>query len=302
LLELGRQNRNIVALDADLAKSTQTCHLGQECPDRFFDCGIAEQNMMGIAAGLAASGKIPFASTFAVFATSRCFDQLRMSIAYPHLNVKVVASHGGITVGEDGASHHGIEDIALACALPGMTVVVPADAIEAEQVIRAAAETQGPFYIRCGRPRVPLVHTPDYQFQLGKAALLRPGNDMTIVGCGIMVSVALDAAEHLSHEGIDCRVLNMATVKPMDKAAVLRAAEETGAIVTAEEHLRQGGLGSQVAQLVAEQHPVPLALVAINDTYAESGKAEELMRKYGLSAEHVEQAVRSVIRRKVGLL
>ena len=272
LVELGKQNPDIVVLDADLSKSTMTSLFAKEFPRRFFDCGIAEQNMMGIAAGLAASGKTVFASTFAVFAPGRCFDQIRMSIAQPGLNVKIVATHGGITVGEDGTSHHAIEDLALICSLPGFTVVVPADATETTQAVKIAAQTYGPFYIRLSRPKTPLVYAPDYKFTLGRAATLREGKDITIIATGIMVASALGAAQNLALDGIDCRVLSMPTIKPLDRDAIVKAAMETGAIVTAEEHLRQGGLGSAVAQIVAEQWPVPMSFIAINDTFAKSGK------------------------------
>jgi transketolase len=295
---LGRENPDIVVLDADLSKSTMTHYFAKEFPNRFFDCGIAEQNMIGIAAGLAASGKIAFASTFAVFATGRCFDQLRMSVSQPRLNVKVVATHGGISVGEDGLSHHAIEDVALACSLPGFNVIVPADGEETTQAIRAAAATPGPFYVRLGRPKVPRVSKDGYQFVLGKAALLREGHDVTIIADGIMVAAAMDAAESLAKQGIDCRVLNMPTVKPLDIEAVAKAAEETGAIVTAEEHLEHGGLGARVAQVVAQHHPVPMSFVAIKDMYAQSGSPEELLRRYGLTAADIEKAVKATVTRK----
>ena len=298
LVELGRENPDIVVLDADLSRSTMTQLFAREFPERFFDCGIAEQNMVGIAAGLAASGKIPFASSFAVFAPGRCFDQLRMSIAQPGRNVKLVATHGGITVGEDGTSHHSIEDLALICALPGFTVIVPADAIETAQAVRVAATNYGPFYIRLCRPKIPLVYNGDYRFNLGKAVTMRQGNGATIIAIGLMVAAALAAAENLSREGIDCGVLNMPTLKPIDEAAIKKAAAETGAIVTVEEHLEHGGLGSKVAQVVARHHPVPMEILAIRDTYAKSGKPAELLRRYGLTAEDIEQAVRGVIKRK----
>ena len=298
LLELGRANPEIVVLDADLSQSTMTKYFMAEFPERSFDCGIAEQNMMGIAAGLAASGKTPFASTFAVFAPGRCFDQLRMSIAQPKLNVKIVATHAGITVGEDGTSHQAIEDLSLICSLPGFTVVVPADATETAGAVRAAAASDGPFYIRLCRPRLPLVHTEDYRFNLGKAVTMRQGKDATIIAIGVMVAPALEAASELEHDGIDCRVLNMSTLKPIDEAAITRAAAETGALVTAEEHLEQGGLGSTVARVVARNQPVPMEFVAIKDTYASSGKPAELLQRYGLTTKDIAQAVRAVITRK----
>jgi transketolase len=253
--------------------------------------------MMGIAAGLAASGKTAFASTFAVFAACRCFDQVRMSIALPALNVKIVATHGGITVGEDGTSHHSIEDLALFCSHTNFTVVVPADAIETAQAVRAAAATYGPFYIRLSRPKTPLVYTEDYRFQLGQAVTMREGRDVTIIAIGIMVANALEAAQNLMKDGIDCRVLNMATLKPIDEQAIIKAAQETGAIVTAEEHLEHGGLGSAVARVVTRHHPVPMAFIAVK-TYAKSGKPQELVERHKLTAADIEGAVRSVLPRK----
>lgn len=298
LVKLGEENNNIVVLDADLAKSTMTYLFAKRFPERFFDMGVAEQNMIGTAAGLAISGKIAFASTFAVFASSRCFDQLRMSIAQPRLNVKVVASHGGLTVGEDGASHHAIEDIALMSSLPGFTVIVPADEIEAAQAVEAAANTYGPFYIRCGRPKAAIVHDENYRFVTGKAVLLRTGHDATLIANGSMVAVALEAADLLAAGGIDCRVLSMPTVCPIDKEAIISAAEETGTIVIAEEHLLHGGLGSIVAQVVGENCPVPLGFVAIRNTYTKSGKPEELLKRYGLTPEDVADSVQATLKRK----
>jgi transketolase len=298
LVALGKENPDIVVLDADLSKSTKTSYFAREFPLRFFDCGIAEQNMMGIAAGLAASGKTVFASSFAVFATARCFDQLRMSIAQPRLNVKVVATHGGITVGEDGFSHQAIEDLALACSLPGFTVVVPADAIETAQVIRVAAGTPGPFYIRLSRQSTPLVHSNGYQFTLGKAVSIRQGFDATIIANGVMVATALDAAESLSLQGIECRVLNMPTLKPLDAEAIILAARETGSIVTVEEHLQQGGLGSRVAQVVVQNQPVPMVFVALHDAYTHSGKPEELLELHDLTPAGIEKAVKSALLKK----
>ncbi|MBI4303602.1 MAG: transketolase family protein [Chloroflexi bacterium] len=299
LVELGRDNGDVVVLDADLSKSTMTVLFAKEFPGRFFDCGIAEQNMVGIAAGLAASGKIPFASTFAVFAPGRCFDQLRMAVAQPGLNVKIVVTHGGITVGEDGTSHQSVEDLSLICSLPGFTVIVPADAIETAQAVRVAAATYGPFYIRLCRPKAPLLNRNGYQFVPGKAVTMREGKDVTVIAFGLMVSAALEAAERLSRDGIDCRVLNMSTLKPIDEAAIITAAADTGAIVTAEEHLEQGGLGSAVARVIASHQPVPMDFIAIKDTYAESGKPEELLQEYGLTAKDIEEAVLRVLKRKL---
>jgi len=298
LVELGRANPNIVVLDADLCPSTMTQYFMKEFPERSFDCGIAEQNMVGIAAGLAASGKVPFASTFAVFVPGRCFDQIRMSVAQPGLNVKLVTTHGGISAGEDGTSHQAIEDLSLICSLPGFTVIVPADAIETVQAVKAAASNPGPFYIRLCRPKLPLVYTEEYRFNLGKAVTLRPGTDVTVIAIGLMVAPALEAAEELTKEGINCRVLNMPTLKPVDEAAIIKAADETCAIVTAEEHLEHGGLGSTVARVVAKHQPVPMEFVAIKDKYAESGKSAELLERYGLTAKDITQAVRAVLKRK----
>ena len=298
LVELGRENPNIVVLDADLSKSTMTQYFAKEFPDRFFNCGIAEQNMMGIAAGLAASGKTVFASTFAVFAACRCFDQVRMSIAQPHLNVKIAASHGGITVGEDGFSHHSIEDLSLYCSLPGFTVLVPSDGLEAEQAVQAAAANYGPFYIRLGRPKVPPVNTETYQFQLGKGVVLRQGNDASIIAIGVMVAAALKAASNLALEGIDCRVINMPTLKPVDEETIIKAAVATKAIVTAEEHLEGGALSGTVARVVAQSCPVPMAFVGIKNTYAKSGKPNELLKEYGLTAADIERAVRSLVNQR----
>jgi len=275
-----------------------TAFFAREFPERFFECGIAEQNMIGIAAGMAASGKIPFASTFAVFVPGRCFDQVRMSIAQPGLNVKLVTTHGGLSVGEDGTSHQSIEDLSLICSLPGFTVIVPADAIETTEAVKAAAATLGPFYIRLCRPKLPLVYGEDYQFKLGKAVTMRQGGDATIIAIGLMVRAALEAARELEREGIYCRVLNMSTLKPIDEAAIIQAAAETGAIVTAEEHLEHGGLGSIVAQVVAQNKPVPMEFIAIKDTYAKSGKPSELLERYGLTEKDIERGVKSALKRK----
>ena len=298
LVELGRQNKDIVVLDADLSPSTMTYFFAREFPERFFNCGLEEQNMIGIAAGLSVSGKTVFASTFVVFVVCRCFDQLRLCLSQPKLNVKIVATHGGITVGEDGSSHHAVEDLALCCALPGFTVVVPADAIEAAEAIRVAANAQGPFYVRLSRPKTPIVYPEGYHFTLGEAVTMRQGTDATVIAAGIMVAKALEAADILARQGIDCRVINMHTLKPLDEAAIVKAASETGAIVVAEEHLAQGGLGSRVAQIVAREQPVPMEFVNLGDRYALSGKAEELLQRYGLTAERIEELVKSAVNRK----
>jgi len=302
LIELGKRNPNIIVLDADLSPSTMTHFFAQEFPQRFFDCGLEEQNMIGIAAGLAASGKTVFASTFAIFASCRCFDQLRICLSQMGLNVKIVATHGGITVGEDGTSHQAIEDLALYCALPGFTVIVPADAIEAAQAVKVAADTYGPFYIRLSRPKTPLVYQENYHFALGKAITMRQGRDVTIIAMGIMVAKALEASDTLARQEIDCRVVNVPTLKPLDEEAIVKAASETRAIVVAEEHLAHGGLGSRVAQVVARQKPVSMEFVNLKDKYALSGKADELLQRYGLTAKDIEQAVRTVTKRAQGSL
>jgi len=298
LVELGRENPDIVVLDADLSPSTMTQYFKKEFPERFFEVGIAEQNMIGIAAGLAATGKIPFASTFAVFAPGRCFDQIRVSVAQARLNVKIVPTHSGLTVGEDGASHQALEDLALICSLPGFTVIVPADAIETKQAIRAIASLKGPCYVRLVRGKLPLVYDNSYHFEIGKAVTMRPGNDVTIIAIGVMVAPALEAAAELLKEGINCRVLNMPTVKPIDEAAIVKAAEETGAIVTAEEHQEHGGLGSMVARVIAKHYPVPMEFVAIKDKFGMSGKPAELLAKYGLTSKDIARAVHQVMKRK----
>ncbi len=298
LVELGRENPNIVVLDADVSPSTMTSFFAREFPDRFFDCGLEEQNMVSIAAGLAASGKTVFATTFVVFVVCRCFDQLRLCLSQPNLNVKIVATHGGISVGEDGTSHQAIEDLALCCALPSFTVVVPADAIETAGAIRVAASDYGPFYIRLSRPKTPIVYPEGYHFTLGKAVTMRQGKDATIIAMGIMVAKALEAADNLARQGIDCRVINTHTLKPLDKAAIVKAASETGAIVVAEEHLAHGGLGSRVAQIVAKEKPVLMEFVNLGDRYALSGKADELLQRYGLTARDIEESVKSAVKRK----
>jgi transketolase len=298
LVELGRENKDIVVLDADLSPSTMTQFFKKEFPERFIEVGIAEANMIGISCGLAANGKIPFASTFAVFATSRCFDQIRVSVAQAKLNVKIVATHSGLTVGEDGASHQALEDLALMCSLPGFTVIVPADGIETAQVIRAVAAHNGPCYVRLIRGKLPLVFDNNYTFRIGKAAMMKQGKDATIMAIGTMVAPALEAAAALSQEGITCRVLNMSTLKPIDGVTVFNAAVDTGAIVTAEEHQEHGGLGSKVARIVARNHPVPMEFVAVKNRFGMSGKPAELLARYGLTSKDIADAVRKVIKRK----
>ncbi|MEW5865616.1 MAG: transketolase family protein [Bacillota bacterium] len=298
LVKLGEMNPNVVVLDADLSKSTKTDEFAQRFPERFFEMGIAEADMMGTAAGLAASGKIPFASTFAVFAAGRAFDQVRQVIAYPGLNVKIGATHGGITVGEDGASHQSVEDVALMRAIPGMTVIVPADAVETEKAVFAAARREGPVYIRLGRSSVPVIYDEGYEFEIGRATLLRDGGDVTIIACGVMVQAALDAASLLGERGISARVIGMATIKPADQGAVVAAARETGAIVTAEEHSVIGGLGSAVCEITAEECPVPVERVGIRDVFGQSGAPDELLREYGLLPSDIVRAATRATARK----
>jgi transketolase len=299
LVELGREYKEIVVLDADLAVSTKTALFAKEFPDRFFDLGVAEQDMISTAAGLAACGKIVFASTFAVFGSGRAWDQLRMSVAYPRLNVKVVVTHAGITTGEDGASHQANEDLAITRVLPNLTVVVPADAIETEKVVRAAVKYYGPMYIRLSRPKTPVVYeNANYELKIGKGIVMRPGKDLTIFACGIMVAASLEVAEILAQEGIEARVVNLHTLKPLDKQLIVSCAQETGAVVTAEEHSIIGGLGAAVAEVLVENELVPMVRVGVKDIFGESGKPEELLVKYGLTAQDIVQAAKVVLARK----
>ena len=298
LVELGRSRNDIVVLDADLSGSTRTADFGKEFPERFFNVGIAEQNMIGTAAGLAAAGKTVFASTFAVFATGRCFDQIRQSVAYPKMNVKIAATHAGISVGGDGASHQTMEDIALMHTLPNMTIVVPADAMEAYKATKAVAAKAGPCYLRMGRVDVPNITDLNTPFAIGKATMPRDGSDITLIGTGQMVASCLEAAEVLQTKGISARVINMSTVKPLDEEALHKAAVETGGIVTAEEHNVVSGLGSYVASYLVEHRPVPMKLVGMADMFGESGESDELMLKYGLTTEKVVAAAEEVIRRR----
>jgi transketolase len=298
LVELGRENKDVVAVDADLSKSTFTSLFAKEFPDRFFSCGIAEANMVGVAAGLALSGKIPFAASFSCFVLNKGFEQLRMVVAYPRVNVKIVGTHSGISIGEDGPSQMSIEDLSLTCSLPGFTVLSPADEVAMRAFTRLAAAHNGPVFLRAGRPKVPVVYAPDQQFTIGRAIELIGGKDVTIIATGLMVAEAIRAQEHLESEGISARVVDMPTIKPLDRETIRRAAVETGAIVVAEEHLVDGGLGVRVAQAVAETHPCPMEFVGIQDTYAESGSTEQLLEKYGLVARDVIAATYRVIRRK----
>ena len=298
LIKLAQEGLPIVCVDADLGKSTTSREFEKVFPDRFITVGVAEANMIGVSAGLAAAGKIAFCSTFGVFMPGRCFDQIRVSVAQTGLNVKMVASHGGISVGEDGISAQAVEDLSLMCALNGVTVLVPADIVEARQAIELAAHTEGPFYIRTGRPKIPVIYDDSYQLQLGKAHMLRDGSDVTIIACGLMVARAIDAAEALLNEGVSCRVLNMSTLSPLDEDAIVAAARDTGAIVTAEEHEVRLGLAALVAGVLAWKQPTPMGSVGMKDRYAESGKWDELLEKYGLTAEGIMEEVKAVLARK----
>lgn len=299
LRDLGREHEDIVVLDADLAKSTKSALFGEAFPERFLNVGIQEANMVGMAGGLASAGKVPFISSFACFVILKGFDQLRMAVAYPKLNVKVVGSHGGISPGEDGASQQSVEDVALACSLPGFIVCVPCDEHQMRAATRAAYEHDGPVYIRSGRPKAPLVYdaTPT-DFAFGRATRLRDGGDVTIVANGLMVAAALVAADQLAADGIAARIVDMATVKPLDEEELHAAAVDTGAIVTAEEHLIHGGLGARVAQAVARLQPVPMEFVGLHDTYAESGDPGKLLEKYGLTADRIAAAARRAHERR----
>ena len=298
LEELGAVRQDVVALDADLSGSTKTSMFRKQYPERFFDMGIAEQNLMGVAAGFAAAGKVPFASTFAVFATGRAYDQIRNSICYPRLNVKIAATHAGITVGEDGGSHQALEDINLMRGLPNMTVLVPADGPEAKKAVKAAADFEGPVYIRLGRSSVPIITDDTTPFTIGKGNVMREGTDVTLIACGIMVAKALEAADLLAEEGISAAVIDMSTIKPIDRDLIVEWAEKTGAIVTAEEHNIYGGLGSAVAEVLVEEKPVPMERLGIEDVFGESGTGNELVEKYNLTKEAFAEKAKRVIARK----
>ncbi len=300
LVSLGKKRNDVVVLDADLSGSTKTSKFAKAFPERFFNIGIAEQDMMGTAAGLAIGGKLPFVSTFAVFATGRAWEQVRQSICYPNLNVKIVASHAGVTVGEDGGSHQSVEDIAVMRVIPHMTVIVPADSVETLQAIEAMAEHQGPCYVRTGRNKVPVIFGPDYAFKIGKAHVFNEGKDAAIIATGIMVAEALKARDLLKTDGIDAGVINMSTIKPIDIQAVLAAAKRCGAIVSAEEHSIIGGLGGAVAEALSEFAPVPMVRIGIKDAFGTSGDQEGLLRHYGLSAGDIVAAVKEVIKKKGG--
>lgn len=297
LIEIAEDFPDIVVLGGDLNVSVFTHLWRDRYPERFFDFGPAEQNLVGVGAGLAASGMIPFVSTFSVFGVGRPFDQLRVLVSQANLNLKLVCTHAGILTGEDGMSAHGIEDLSLICSLPSFTVISPSDSLETLQAVKTAARTEGPFYIRLSRAATPVVHDEDYKFNLGQAERMREGQDVTILATGVMVSVSLDAADLLASEGMNARVLNIHTIKPIDQAAIIAAAQETGALVSAEEHYIHGGLGSIVAQVAGQNHPVPLEMVALQG-YSESGKAEELMVKCGLTPEKVKEAALRAVSRK----
>ena len=297
LVEIGKENPNLVVLDADLAAATKTGVFKKAFPERHIDCGIAECNMAGIAAGLSLTGKIPFMSSFAMFAAGRAFEQVRNSIGYPHLNVKIGATHAGITVGEDGASHQCNEDIALMRTIPGMVVMCPADDVEAKAAVRAAVEYEGPVYIRFGRAAVPVINDrPDYKFEIGKGTVVREGTDVTIVATGICVDSALGAAEMLEKDGISAEVINICTIKPLDEEIIINSAKKTGKVVTAEEHSVIGGLGSAVCDCLSEKHPTPVLRIGVQDTYGESGPANALVEKYGLDTKSIYEKTKAFVK------
>ncbi|MCI8506912.1 MAG: transketolase family protein [Lachnospiraceae bacterium] len=297
LAECGAKYENLVVLDADLAGATKTAVFKKAFPDRHIDCGIAEGNMIGVAAGLAAAGKIPFASSFAMFAAGRAFEQVRNSVGYPHLNVKIGATHAGISVGEDGATHQCNEDIALMRTIPGMMVLNPADDVEAKAAVRAAIEHDGPVYLRFGRLAVPVIHDEaSYKFELGKGVVEREGKDVTMFATGLCVSESLAAAEKLAAEGIDVKVVNIHTIKPIDEELVVKAATETGKVVTVEEHSVIGGLGSAVCDVLSEKAPTKVMKIGVNDTYGESGPAKDLIKKYGLDADSIAEKVKAFVK------
>lgn len=298
LVKLGEINDKIVVLDADLSKSTKTNDFSKAFPNRFFNMGIAEQNLIGAAAGLSAAGKIPFASSFAMFAVGRGFEVIRNSVCYPKLNVKVCATHAGITVGEDGASHESVEDMSIMRAIPNMTVIVPADGVETEKIIFKVAEYNGPVYVRLGRSAVPVIFDDSYEFEIGKGVVLREGNDASIIACGIMVNEAIKAHDLLKEEGINARVINMSTIKPIDQELIISAAKETGVIVTAEEHSIIGGLGSAVSEVVSENCPVIVRKVGVKDVFGESGTPNDLLNKHGLTASNIALNVKEAIAKK----
>lgn len=296
LKELGYENKDIVVLEADLSKATKTEIFGKKFPERFINVGIAEQNMIGMAAGLAAGGKIPFATTFAVFAAGRAFEIIRNSVCYPNMNVKIAATHAGITVGPDGGSHQAIEDIAIMSSLPNMIVLSPADDIEACKCVREAAKIKSPVYIRLGRIPLDDIYTEDYNFKIGKGSELVKGNDVTIIATGIMVHKALVAARELKEENINTRVINISTIKPIDEEIIIKAAKETKGIVTVEEHSIIGGLGDRVSSVVCDNYPTVVKKIGVKDTFGESGSPDDLMKKYGLTVENIKETVKKIIK------
>ena len=299
LAELGDEYENLYVFDADLAAATKTSIFKKKFPDRFFDCGIAEQNMIGVAAGMAATGKIPFVSSFAMFAAGRAFEQVRNSVGYPHLNVKIGATHAGISVGEDGATHQCNEDIALMRTIPGMTVIIPADDVEAKAAVRAAVEYEGPVYMRFGRLAVPVFNDPEtYRFEWGKGIKLREGKDITIVATGLMVYEAIQAAKTLADEGIEATVINIHTIKPIDKDIIVDAAKKTGLVITVEEHSVIGGLGEAVCDVLCENYPAKVIKIGVEDRFGYSGPAVELLKKFGLSAENIAETARKALKDK----
>ncbi len=297
LVEIGAKNKDLVVMDADLSKSTMTAEFSKAYPDRFFNMGIAEANMYAAAAGIAHTGKTVCASTFAMFAAGRAFEIIRNSIGYTHANVKVCATHAGITVGEDGATHQTFEDIALMRTIPGMTVVNPSDGVSAKELIRQCVDMNGPCYIRLGRAAVPTFYEEDDEIVLGQGNMLRGGRDVTVIATGIMVASAMEAAEEMAKEGVDVRVIDIHTIKPLDEEIIIRAAEQTGKIVTAEEHSVIGGLGSAVAEVLVKNCPVPVAMVGQNDTFGESGKPDQLREKYGMTSKDIVQAIKGLLKK-----
>lgn len=296
LVELGNENPNVVVLDADLAAATKTGVFKKAFPERHIDCGIAECNMVGIGAGLAAAGMVPFVSSFAMFAAGRAFEQVRNSVGYPHLNVKIGATHGGISVGEDGATHQCCEDIALMRTIPGMTVIVPSDDVEAKAAVKAAAEMEGPVYMRFGRLAVPVINDEDYKFEIGKGKVLKEGTDVAIIANGLCVAEALEAAKKLEADGINAQVINMATVKPLDEELVLAAAKEAGKVVVVEEHSVIGGLGSAVCDALSEKMPTPVLKIGVNDVFGHSGPAVELIKEFGLDGDSIAAKVKDFVK------
>ena len=298
LVEAGRKDPNIVVLDADLATSTKVIYFAKEFPERFFEMGVSEQNMVGVAAGLARMGKIPFTSTFGVFASKRACDQVSILVAYPHLNVKIIGAYSGILNGNNGATHQALEDVAIMRAMPGMVVIDPADEVEMTQAVKAIVEYNGPVYLRLSRDEWPIVSPPNYQFRIGKACIVREGEDVTLIGSGVMVSQCMEAARILAQEGIEPKVINMSTIKPIDVETIVRAAKETKAIVTAENHNIIGGLGSAVAEVLGENYPVAMKRIGIRDIFGECGRNDELLRKYNMSSEYIVKAAQEVIKKK----